>query len=221
MKWLWKVERKFDKFAIHNLMMYVVTINFAVFLIDYLILPGFTSYLVFSPYLFLQGQIWRIVTFVFIPPSAGVIFILFALYFYYMIGTSLENEWGTTKFNLYYFIGIIGTIIASFLTGSYATATYVNLSLFLAFAQFFPDFQVLIFFILPVKMKYLAYINWAFFAYTIIFGNISLKVFAIVSLLNFFLFFYQDFIGGIKLKRQVYKNRKNFNNQIRQFKRRR
>lgn len=221
MKWLWKLERAYNKFAIHNLMMYIAAVNLGVYLIDYLnVLPGFINYLYFSPSLFLQGQIWRVITFIFIPPTSGLIFILFVLYFYYMIGSSLEQEWGTSKFNLYYLFGMIATILASFLTNTIATPMYINLSLFLAFAQFYPDYEILVFFILPVKIKYLGYLNWLYFAITIITGTLSVKVFALVSLLNFFLFFYKDFFGDLKLRRKVYNNRKNYNDQIREFKKR-
>ena len=221
LKWLYKVEKVIGKFAIHNLMMYIAAINLAVYLIDYLrIIPGFLFALEFVPSLFLQGQFWRIITFVFIPPPAQLFFILFVLYFYYMIGSSLENEWGTSKFNMYYLFGMIATIFASLLTNTSATPIYINLSLFLAFAQLYPDYEILIFFVLPVKIKYIGYLNWFFFAITIITGELSIKIFAIVSLLNFFLFFYKDFFGDLKQKRKVYNNRKNYNAQIREFKRR-
>ncbi|MFZ7133612.1 MAG: hypothetical protein ACOWWR_14790 [Eubacteriales bacterium] len=222
MKWLWKLEKAIDKFAIRNLMMYIAAINLGVYLFDFLISPilGFSLeyYLAFHPELFLQGQVWRMITFIFIPPTSGLLAI-FVLYFYYMIGSSLEQEWGTAKFNLYYFFGMMFTLIGSFITGSWATPIYLNLSLFLAFAQFYPDFQVLLFFILPIKIKYLAYLNWAFFGYTIIFGSISVKVFAVVSLLNFFLFFSKGFFSNMSQRRQYRSTQKNYHDQIREFKR--
>lgn len=220
MKILRRIEGLIEKIAISNLMSYIAAINLGVYLVDYFrIIPGITSYLYFSPSLFLQGQIWRIVTFIFIPPSASLFFILFVLYFYYMIGSSLEQEWGTARFNTYYLFGMIATVAASFLTRTAANPVYLNLSLFLAFAQLYPDHEILIFFFLPVKIKYLGYLNWIFFAITIITGSLAQKVFAIVSLLNFFIFFHKDFIETIQLKTKVYKNRRNYNSQIRQFKR--
>ncbi|MPW25709.1 hypothetical protein GC105_07885 [Alkalibaculum sp. M08DMB] len=219
MKWLWKLERVFDKFAIRNLMMYIAAINLGVYLIEVLIMPGFRYYLYFDLSLFLQGEIWRIITFIFIPPASGI-FAIIVLYFYYMIGSSLENEWGTSKFNIYYLFGMVATIIASILTSSPAIPIYINLSLFLAFAHYYPDYQILLFFIIPVKIKYLGYLNWFFYAVTIITGAFPEKVFALVSLLNFFLFFYKDFFGGMSQKRKVYNNRRNYNAQIREFKKR-
>lgn len=220
MNWLNKLERKIAKYAIHNLMYYVVILTGLVFILGMFFGTSFLSRLYFSPALILQGQIWRIITFVFIPPSNSILWIVFALYFYYMIGGTLERQWGTPKFNLYYFIGMLATALASLLTGTIGTPVYLNLSLFLAFAHLFPEFQVLLFFVIPVKMKYLAYLNWVFFAYTIIMGSMSQRVAAIVALANFFLFFYGDFTKFLKRKTAGQNTRKNFNRKVREFKRR-
>lgn len=219
MNWLNKLERKIAKFAIHNLMYYIVILTGLVFVLRMVFGFEFLNRLYFSPELILQGEVWRVLTFLFIPPSDSVIWILFALYFYYMIGGSLEQQWGTPKFNLYYVIGALGTIVASLLTGSIGTPTYLNLSLFLAFAHLFPNFQVLLFLIIPVKMKYLAYLNWFFFAYTIIMGTMSQRIGAVVALANFFLFFFGDFTRLLK-KTSTKGTRSNFNRQVREFRRR-
>ena len=92
------------------------------------------------------------------------------MYFYYFLGSTLENVWGTFRFNLYYLVGLIGAVIAAFFTG-YGTSTYLNLSLFLAFAFLFPDHEILLFFFFPIKMKYLAYVDWILFAVQLIFGG--------------------------------------------------
>lgn len=219
MNWLNKLERKIAKFAIHNLMYYIVMLTGLVFVLSMFFGGDFLSRLYFSPALIMQGEIWRIITFIFIPPSNSIIWIIFALYFYYMIGGTLEQQWGTPKFNLYYFIGALATVVASLLTGSIGTPMYLNLSLFLAFAHLFPNFQVLLFLIIPVKMKYLAYLNWFFFAYTIVTGTMSQRVAAIVALANFFLFFYGDFTRFLKRTTSTKNTKTNYNRQIREFKR--
>ena len=145
-------------------------------------------YLAFSPALILQGQVWRVFTFVFLPPDSSLLFIVFALYFYYLIGTSLENAWGSFRFTLYYFIGMLGAIIAGFLTGS-ATNSYLNLSLFFAFAAVYPDMQVLLFFLIPIKVKWLAIIDAVLFAVQLIFADWATRAAVIASLANFFIFF--------------------------------
>lgn len=209
-----RLERKFGKFAIRGLMLYITIGNLAVFILNY-IMPSLnlTVKLMLIPSLVLRGEVWRLVTYVFIPPQANIFFIFFVIYFYYMIGTTLEHEWGSFKLTVYYLIGMLGTTIAAFFTGS-TDATHLNLSLFLAFAYLFPNYEILIFFILPVKIKYLAWLNWAFIAFTVIFGSTSAKVAALVSLINYFLFFGSDLTKRIKNRSNVRYNRKNFFKQM-------
>lgn len=214
MKWIDKLERKFGRYAIKNLMTYIVILNAVVYM--FMMIPGVNiiDKLMLDPSLVLKGEIWRLVTYIFIPPSASPIFIVFVLYFYYIIGSNLENEWGSFRFNLYYFLGMIGTTIAAFITKGGATPTYINLSLFLAFAHLYPDFQVMLFFILPIKVKYLAWLDWIVIAYSVIFEPVPYKVAAVVSVINFLIFFGPDVVDGIKLKRQVRQNRKRFFSEI-------
>ena len=135
------LERKLRRYAIGNLMKYIVIGQGIVFALMY-IWPtlGYRLYSLISLTRagLMRGQIWRLVTFVFTPPSSSPIFILFALYFYYMIGLGLENQWGKVKFNLYYGVGMLGSIIAALITG-YADNTFLNLSLFFAYAALYPD----------------------------------------------------------------------------------
>jgi len=145
----------------------------------------------------MQGEFWRVLTFIFLPPNMSMIFIIFALYFYWLIGTALEREWGAFKFNVFYLCGMIGTIIAGLITG-FATNFYLNLSLFLAFAILFPNFEIMIFFILPVKIKWLAYLNIAFLLFMLFFDSWPGRVALLVSISNVVLFFGKDFIDRIK-----------------------
>lgn len=210
-----KLEKKLGKFAIENLMFYVISITGFVYILNFIYAPGnLISKLTLEPSLVAKGEVWRIFTFIFIPPSTSLIFIIFVLYFYYIIGASLENQWGSFKFNAYYFMGMIGTIIAAFISNMPVSSTYINLSLFLAFAYLFPNYEVLLFFILPIKIKYLGWINWIFIVYTIIFKPLPLKIAAITSLINYFIFFGKDIVLNIKGKKNVYKNRKRLHNNI-------
>ncbi len=216
MNWLDRLEKRFGRFAIKNLMTYIVAINALVFLLETIITGGtLTNFLILDPSLVLKGEVWRLVTFIFIPPSSSMIWIIFVLYFYYIIGNGLEQEWGSFKFNLFYFFGIIGTAAATFITLGfgeigYGTATYINLSLFLAFARIYPDYEVLLFFILPVKMKYLAWLNWFFFGYTILTASLPLKIAAAAAILNYFIFFGKDILRRTKSTRNSYYNRRKF-----------
>lgn len=155
------------------------------------------------------GQIWRLATFIFVPPSSSPLFIIFSLYFYYMIGMSLERRWGKVKFNLYYFIGMLAAIAACLLTG-YAGNTFLNLSLFFAFAAMFPEEEVLLFMILPVKMKYLAVLDAAIYAYQFLVGSASTKITIVLCLANVFLFLGGDLINTIRRESRYWKTRRNF-----------
>lgn len=218
MRWFDKLERKIGHRAIKGLMMYVVVLNLAVYLLQILVPSGrLYSKLILMPSLVLKGEIWRLITYIFIPPSASPIFIIFVLYFYYIIGNSLEQEWGSFKFNLYYLIGMIGTTIAAFITGLGTTGTYLNLSLFLAFAQLYPDHELLLFFILPVKVKYLAWFNWAVIGFTLLFEPLPLKAAAVASIVNYFIFFSDDIRNDIKMRRLVRNNRKRFFKEINKY----
>ncbi|NLP36225.1 MAG: rhomboid family intramembrane serine protease [Firmicutes bacterium] len=214
--WLNRLERKYGRYAIKNLMFYLVIANAVVYVFRYFggNLQLYNS-LMLVPQLVLRGQIWRLLTFIAIPPSDSLIFIFFALYFYYLIGSNLEREWGSVKFNLFYLCGMVGTILASFITGHPATAYYLNLSLFLAFAHLYPDFQLMIYFILPVKIKYLGYLAWIYLGLVILTGAFALKLFASIPILTFLIFFGRDLQRNLQLKRQVRQNRKHFLSEVR------
>ncbi len=208
MNFLNKMERKFGKYAVSNLMQYIIALYGAGFLIMNFTPSMYWMYLSLDVSAILHGQIWRLVTFLIYPPSTDFIYIIFAMYLYYMIGTQLEREWGSFRFNVYFLTGVLGHIIAAFiayftlgLTGIYfpMTTNYLNLSLFFAFAVLYPNVEFLVFFILPVKVKWLALLDGIYFAYDIFqsvragilvspsyFAN---AVCAVMAILNFLLFF--------------------------------
>ena len=189
MNWLNRLERRMGRHYISHLMKYLCIAMLGVFILDYL--PGLASaseFLYFNRSLVLQGQVWRLFTFIFLPPSGSVIWILISLYFYYFLGTSLENHWGSARFNLYYLIGILGNILAGFLTG-YATNTYLNLSLLLSFAVLYPEMQFTLFFFLPVKVKWIGMFWGAYLIYELIVSNWAGRAAIVLSMLPFLLFF--------------------------------
>jgi membrane associated rhomboid family serine protease len=211
LNWIDQLERRFRKFAIPNLMHYIIGINALVFIMSLLTPPGrLLDFIILDPIRVLQGEVWRLVSFAFIPPSYSPIWLIFVLYLYYMIGTTLEQEWGSFKFNLFYLIGILATIIGAFLTGAVATSVYLYSSLFLIFAYLYPDFELLLFFILPVKMKYLAWLNLAFIGYSVIINPLPEKIAALAPLVGIALFYGKDIFRQAKLKHTVHQNRKRF-----------
>ena len=157
------------RFGIPNLMLYVVVISLAVWLLSIMDSSRtLMSYFAFSPELILKGQVWRLITFMFIPQDTSMWALLF-FYFYYWIGSTLEREWGTARFNIFIFSGVLLTIIYGMViylitkqSASIGTY-YIYLSMFFSFATLYPDTQVLFMFIIPVKIKWLAYIDAAFF----------------------------------------------------------
>lgn len=195
------------RFGIPNLMRVIVIGNMAVYVLMLLTQANDAnalSFLTFNLNALLHGEVWRLVTFVFVPAYSSPFALLISLYFYYWIGSTLERQWGTAKFNLYYISGalltVLGVVLASLITGNpYLTAAgtgYVNLSMFFAFAFLFPNTTVLLFFILPVKMKWLAYLDGALFAFDIIKAigahNWAGVVLPIVALLNFAVFIWPE-----------------------------
>ncbi len=209
MKFFQKLERKFGRYAIHNLMYYIM-ILYAIGILIQMILPGlYWNYLSLNAAAILRGQVWRIVTFIIYPPmgsmspigsSAGsmlsdLLFNAIALSLYYSLGTNLERTWGAFRFNVYFFMGILGHVLAS-LIGYLAfhqllflTTTYLNLSLFFAFAAMYPDLQFLLFMVIPVKAKVLAVFDGLFFLYGFIVGGAAERCAIVLSLANFLIFF--------------------------------
>ncbi|MDA8083326.1 MAG: hypothetical protein M0024_06685 [Nitrospiraceae bacterium] len=206
-----KLERKLGRFAIRELMVYIVGINALVYMLRYgMPQSDAIGRLMLDPQMIMRGEVWRLITWVFIPPSASLLWIFFILYFYYMVGTGLEHAWGSFRFNVYYFTGVLGTALAAFITGGGTTALYLNLSLFLAFAYIYPDYEILLFFIIPVKMKYLAWLNWAFIAFTLVTSPLAYKVAALVSISNYFLFFGREILSTTKRRGSSYNRRRAF-----------
>lgn len=209
-----KLERKFGRFGIDNLMLYIVIGTAIVYAFQYLFptLP-LLQYLWFDRDAILGGQVWRIVSFVFLPEGGNPINMLFWLFLYWHIGSNLEGYWGTFRFNLFYFSGVIFSIIGGFLTG-FATSYYINLSLFLAMAAVAPDMELRLFYILPVKMKWLAlvYVIMIIHSFTLVgWGG---RIAIVISLLNVILFFGSGFIRKLRDKMKYGKVRRNFKKNI-------
>jgi len=210
MKWLNRLERKLGKYAIRNLMGYIVGAKAVVFFLN-MVDNQVIGLLQLKPHLVMEGEVWRLVTFIFIPPTPLFLFlIIFVLYFYYMIGIRLEYQWGSFKFNLYYLVGVLATIAASFITGGEGTSLHLNLSLFLAFATLYPEHQIRFMLMIPIKVKYLAWVYAANLAFTFVFHPLAAKIMALASLLNYLLFFTGDLVRTIKFRRQARAGRKRF-----------
>ncbi len=158
MKWLDKLERKMGRFAIQRPVRYLIFAKALVFIIG-LIFPDIYEFLYLTPEkVIFEHQFWRLISFVFIPSYidfTGVVWLLISFYFYWFISTMLENSWGTFRLNLYLLIGYLTAVGGSFLFGVPATDQYVLDCLFLAYAVLYPNMQVLLFFFLPIRVKWI------------------------------------------------------------------
>ena len=195
MKFLRKLERNFGKYAVPNLMYYIILMYGAGIVID-LVMPGlYYQYLCLDAAAILRGQVWRLVTFLICPPSSGIFFNLIAMFLYYSLGTTLERVWGTFRFNLYFFSGILFHIIAAFViyflmgVSGPLTPFYLNNSLFLAFAATFPQMQFYLYGLLPIRAYWLGIFIGAEFLYEFLFGGLIARICIGLALLNFVIFF--------------------------------
>ncbi|MBO4890571.1 MAG: hypothetical protein J5574_06220 [Lachnospiraceae bacterium] len=212
-KFLNNLERKIGKYAITNLSLYIII----AYGIGYLLaLTGNMGFFTLNPYeIFNHYQVWRLITWILVPPiGSNIILALIMLYFYYQIGTVLERTWGTFRYNLYIFSGLLFSVIgalslygilmamnASSITPEVAeiigrsisdgfNTSYINMSIFLAFAVTYPDMHVLLMFVIPVKMKWMAYFYAVITVYQLFTEGITVRVAIFMSLLNFLVFFF-------------------------------
>ena len=203
-----KMERKFGKYAIHNLMNYIVAMYVAGMIVQMMAPAVYWNYMALDAREILHGQIWRIVTFMIWPPFTNPLSNLIMIYLYYSLGNTLERVWGAFRFNVYIFMGVIGHVLAAIVVYLlfhqlwYLNTEYLNLSLIFAFGATFPDVQFMLYFFIPVKAKWLAWLDVLFFLYGIaqaflpaygggVYGAYyqANALAAAVSLLNFVIFF--------------------------------
>ena len=196
-------RRDFERFCyrhqgkgIPNLMLYI-SIGTAIVWLFSTFDPSnlLTAVLRFDRSAILHGQIWRLLSYVFIPSSGGVLFLAISLYFYYYIGRLIENRWGTYRFNLFYLTGVLITDLAALLLGVNASVGSLNMSLLLAFATLFPENRVLLFYIIPIRMKYLAWFYFGLTVWDVLTVSFPYNLFPVFALLNYFLFFGSDILG--------------------------
>jgi len=196
------LERKLRRYAIPNVTLYLI-LGQALFFVFNLSGRFILDRVVLIPGLVLMGEWWRLITFLFIPPLTNPIFAFFAWYLFYLMGSALEGHWGSFRYNLFLLVGYVATVAVSFLMPLYpATNLFIGGSVFLAFAFLYPDFQLYIFFILPVKIKWLALLTWIGYAYKVLTGTGSDRLLVLASLGNYFLFFGKDIYWRIKTGRR-------------------
>ena len=191
------------KLGIPNLMLYISIGNVVVLLLDMFSQYTFSFWLRLIPGAVFQGQIWRLVTFLFVPVNENLLWFVITVLLYYSIGTSLERTWGTTKFTVYYLLGAAMNLVVGLVMGllgfawmETANMYYLNMSLFLAYATLYPDAAFTLYFIIPVKAKWLAWADGVFLALAVVRSlldrNIPMALMPILAVLNYLLFFWSD-----------------------------
>lgn len=205
------LRRRFELFCyqnrdkgIPNLMLYVSLGCALVYLITSITQSTVLySFLVFDRNAILHGQVWRLITYPLTFYNSNVLLMALMLYCYYSLGRAMEQIWGTLRFNLFYFCGIIMMDVYCLLFGGQADVTYLNLSLFLSYATLFPNAGFLLFFIIPVKAWIFALVDLALVVYGLLAYPFPYNFFSVISLANYFLFFGKDVLNVIPLNWRV------------------
>ena len=215
-----KLDRKFGRYALRNLMLIIVIGTALVWFLETIIVgktgTSIIGYLYFDREAVFRGEVWRIFTFVFIPDSYSLFSLALGLYIDWFIGNALEKEWGAFRFDLFYLCGWIGAVLSGLILG-YATNEYLHLSMFLAFALLYADFTLYLFFVIPVKVKWLAIIDVVLLIVLFILGTWPSRLALLMSLFNIVLFFGGGVLRSIKQRRRRKKwqkeaTRKNIDN---------
>ena len=215
-------ENKFKKYAVRDLSLKLIILYLIGYVI-YFVNPTILSYMTLDPYAIVHGQVWRLVSWLMIPPSvSNIFFIAIMMFFYYSIGTSLESIWGTWRYNVFIFTGVLLTILAAFLWMGFTylavgpasisqvgasnyfayysmafSTYYINMGIFFAYALTFPDAMVLMFFIIPVKVKWLGLLDLAYLLYEFVISSGATRFAIAATFLNIGLL-YLRFKGPVR-----------------------
>jgi len=195
MKLLDRLERRFGRYAVPNVTVSVIFCQVLLYLIQWT-QPALMPDIALIPRLVMRGEVWRLISFMLNPPSAHPIFAFFFWYLLYLMGTALEATWGVFRYNVYLLVGYVVTVAVAFLQPDAAAPSgFIYGSVFLAFAWLYPDFKLLLFFLIPVKIKWLALLQWIGYFYTILFApSWILRLVVLASICNFLVFFWHDIL---------------------------
>jgi len=210
-----KLERRIGFIAIPGLIRIVVTFNVLVFGLVLLTSgssdqPGFDSYLSLNMARVRAGEVWRLVTYIFVPQTQHFLFVAMALWFLWFIGDGLERVWGPFRLTIYFIVGMIGTTVAAIFGGSQFSSVMLFSTLFFAFAHFYPEETIYVFFILPMKIKWLAWIYAAILMLGFVVNPMSYRLAMIAAFSNYFIFFGPDIYHQLRHRKEVATRRRRF-----------
>lgn len=218
-KLLDRLEYKYRRFGIDNLILYIVGAMVMIF-VAALFYPDILTMLNFDRDMIFQGQVWRVLTFLIMPTSTSIISMIFGTLLIYAFGSSLERTWGSFRFTVYYFMGAIFNIAAGFIMG-YTDNYYLMMSIFLAYAVLFPNDQIYFYFLIPIKMKWLGMVAGIFMLIKFLLLDLVGKITIVAVVLNFILFFGGDFITKVVNYFKYKPARDKFKKNMREVERRR
>jgi membrane associated rhomboid family serine protease len=209
-----RLERRFGFLGIPGLTRILVGFNVLVFLLIWMN-PHFRSVLELDPARIRQGEVWRLITYIFLPAVTstqgfGLLWLVFALWFLWFIGEGLERAWGSFRLTLYFIVGMIGTTAAAFFFGANFSNVMLIASLFYAFAWFYPDEVIYVFLILPMKIKWVAWASAAFLLFGFVVGSNAYRMSLIAAFSNFLIFFGPAFIQKMRQRGEVSVRRERF-----------
>ena len=183
--WLNRLERKYGRYGIPNLTNILVAGQILVLAIELFVDRTISFWLGLSRSLLLQGQVWRVISFIFIPFSGGsILSVVLGIYFTWFIGTALEREWGDFRYTVYLLSGVLGTVLGCLLTGVTASTYCLSLSLLLAFAMLYPEVQLLLFFVIPIRVKYFGVFAAVLWVFSFLGASLPGKLDYLLSMLN-------------------------------------
>lgn len=214
-KWLDHLERKYGRFAVPNV---ILTLVVAQLIVYALILTGrvaFGALPLIPKAVLANGEWWRLFSFVISPPwvadsAFSALFLAFFWYILWMMSQALESAWGVFRFNVYLLLGIAFSLLTAF-AGQwlspeavvFVTPRFLYLSVFLAFATVNPDFEFLLFFVLPVKVKWLAWLAGALILLTLLSApSLGQKLAVLGPVLNYGLFFGKELAQGVRARKR-------------------
>jgi hypothetical protein len=203
-----RLNRRFGRFAIPNLTLILIVGQFALYVAGMLPNGVKLSRVELDPAKVMQGEVWRLVTFLFTPPQIGPIWVLFYFMLFHLFGTTLENQWGNFRYNVFLLIGYVANVAAAFAASAMiaqsgavkpdptvefasvgATNAFLYMSVFLAFARLYPDFIMNLFWVLPIRIKWLALIAWIGFLLALNSGTWMTRMLVMATVLNYLMFF--------------------------------
>ncbi|MEY2546942.1 MAG: hypothetical protein QOG48_2059 [Verrucomicrobiota bacterium] len=214
MRWIDKLERRLGFLAIPGLPKALVGFTALVFVLAY-VTPDFIAALDLDPARIRRGEVWRLITYIFIPPTPSPFWIFFALWFLWWIGQGLERAMGPFQLTLYFFVGMIGTTAAAFFFGSRFANTMLMASLFYAFARFYPDEVIYVLFILPLKIKWIAWISAAFLFAGFFLGSMGYRAAVIAAFANYLIFFGPEIWQQARHRRDVSSRKRRYESSAR------